>query len=356
MLQSSYSNIDRLLSIFQALNPEDYEDWPHDPWLSKTINPWFTSTSETDADGTWTEPHGKVSETTTTPLMPFHTDAKATFWTSDACRSTKSLGYAYEELRDWDPIFRDASGKFNEPLFCKAVRLSAIAKYGWAVPSRSRLAKLQVLRAPSVDVDEAKKSEVAMAQSTIAKHVLGGIDVPFKSPLFYANVPEGERQFNEYVVNARVDRYVITSPHRCLRLMQPPNDSFAVAGRTFVIHIFLGDVPEDSNNWEAAPEHIGVITIFGGALFSSGKCGNCNKQAELDETRLVTGQWSITNALLDIIEAGKPVGGVTLESLEREDVSRFLKKALKWRVTAVCLKIGLVFRPLMIHLGWRRRL
>ena len=133
--------------------------------------------------------------------------------------------------------------------------------------------------------------------------------------------------------------------------------SFAVSGRTFIINIFLGDVPEDASTWESSAERVGVITIFGGGLYSSGKCSNCNKQAERDDTRLVTGQISITNALLDIIETGKPVSGHTLDSLEREDVGKFLKKALHWRVSTVRLKLGLllafpniIYRSAQVHM------
>lgn len=70
-------------------------------------------------------------------------------------------------------------------------------------------------------------------------------------------------------------------------------------------------------------------------MYSSGKCSNCNKQAEQDETRLVTGQTSITNSLLDIIEDNEPVSGVRLKNLEREHVGDFLRKALHWRVVVV---------------------
>lgn len=113
---------------------------------------------------------------------------------------------------------------------------------------------------------------------------------------------------------------------------------FAVNGHTFVIHLFLGDFPEDPNEWEAAESHIGVISIFGGGLFSSGQCSNCSRQAESEETSLVTGQTSITNALLDLIENKTENKGELLPSLEREHVGPFLRKALHWRITTASIR------------------
>jgi tyrosinase len=104
-------------------------------------------------------------------------------------------------------------------------------------------------------------------------------------------------------------------------------------GQTFVVNIFLGDVPDSPNTWEAAESRIGVVSIFGGALFSSGLCLNCNQQAGQEDTRLVTGQVSITSALLDLIEDRKAIGDEVLTCLARETVGPFLKKALRWRVS-----------------------
>ena len=121
---------------------------------------------------------------------------------------------------------------------------------------------------------------------------------------------------------------------------------FAVEGQTFVVNIFLGEVPESCCTWEAAESRIGIVSIFGGALFSSGSCSNCNEQAEQEETRLVTGQVSITSALLDLIEERKVIGGEVLASLEREHVSPYLKKALRWRVSTV--SASLTFTALLL--------
>lgn len=113
----------------------------------------------------------------------------------------KALGYSYLELQDWLPIFHDASGKFNEPLFCDAVKLSAKVKYEWAAPTLLRLRQLGLVHGSAEEAQTMKH-----ALSEIAGNVLKSTVHPFEVPLYYANVPKDELQFNEYVVNVRVDR------------------------------------------------------------------------------------------------------------------------------------------------------
>lgn len=49
----------------------------------------------------------------------------------------------------------------------------------------------------------------------------------------------------------------------------------------------------------------------------------------------MTGQVSITSALLDVIESGEDVLGEKLGSLDKEEVGEYLKKVLHWRVSTV---------------------
>jgi tyrosinase len=168
------------LSIFQALNPPDYKDWPDDPWLSGVVNPWFTEFEQKDEDGTWTTPAGD-NETTTSPLTPFHKDTKGTVYDSDGCRFIKDFGYSFEELQDWAPEFMLPGGKFNTPLYCNTIRAMLNTKYGWARP-------------PSPIIS-------ALARG-LPLSQLPGIhdDVDLRT------VPTEERQFDDYAVNVRVDR------------------------------------------------------------------------------------------------------------------------------------------------------
>jgi tyrosinase len=202
--------VERLICIFQALNPADFKSWPNDPWISKTVEPWFENVSETDDAGTWTIPHG-TRERSTTPLAPFSKDERGTIWTSDGCRSFKDLGYSFEELQDWLPKY-NTDGKFNEPLFVADVRQSLIDKYGWALPRIAQLRRLAQVPQGTVrsQAESHAQGALASAESKVSglasqakQAVLGHKSTEHKST-------EHERQFNEYVINVRVDRYVLS--------------------------------------------------------------------------------------------------------------------------------------------------
>lgn len=58
----------------------------------------------------------------------------------------------------------------------------------------------------------------------------------------------------------------------------------------------------------------------------------------------MTGQVSITSALLNVIESGREVQGMTLKSLGKDEVGPYLKKILHWRVSTVSMRIGVTMR------------
>ncbi|KAJ3555445.1 hypothetical protein NM688_g2574 [Phlebia brevispora] len=296
-----HGNVERQLAIFQALNPADYKDWPNDPWLRNTVNPWFDGVSQTDSRGTWTRPPS-TAESANSLLTPFHKDTNGTVYDSDGCRYFANFGYAFEELQDWLPKYRDASGKFNTPLYCQDIRKALSEEYGWSLPTQHAISRLP--RA----VEEPSVAEVAAEDFVLPQGI----------------VPQAvqDRQYNEYVVNVLVDR-------------------FANNGETFVVDLFLGEVPDDVRSWETANK-LGMVAIFGGTQYASGNCANCANQASNPETRLVTGQVTITTTLLDLIEAKKKVGGEVLGSLDKDEVAQFLKKNMHWRIA----KIGNTELPL----------
>lgn len=76
-------NVDRIIAIWQALNPSSFV------------------TSEINSYGTFTNRPG-LTETETTPLTPFHDVSNTALYTSDSARDTRTFGYTYPELVDWN--------------------------------------------------------------------------------------------------------------------------------------------------------------------------------------------------------------------------------------------------------------
>ena len=102
-----------------------------------------------------------------------------------------------------------------------------------------------------------------------------------------------------------------------------------------MLYFFLDQVPESVSDWGVAKK-AGMVTIFGGSQFREGACSNCAEQAQEERTRLVTGQFSLTPALVELIEEKVAIDGDVLLSLQKDEVGNFLKKKLHWRALAVC--------------------
>ncbi|KAK6358173.1 hypothetical protein TWF730_007526 [Orbilia blumenaviensis] len=106
-------------------------------------------------------------------------------------------------------------------------------------------------------------------------------------------------------------------------------ERFDLGGRPFTVHIFLGDFNPDPATWLWDKNRVGGIYNFvAGVQRGDGSaCSNCETQAE--EHTIVTGQVSLTTALLDDVE--DPANG--LHSLIPEEVIPYLQRHLHWRIT-----------------------
>ncbi|KAL2014836.1 hypothetical protein VTN00DRAFT_2361 [Thermoascus crustaceus] len=113
-----YCNVDRLLAIWQELNP----------------NKWWTKVPRDQQDA------AALPEyiTPDTPLRPFHMDRSGTTWTSNVARQFMHLGYTYPELQPWSPEY-----KHNREKYIKNIRSIINEKYGINRKHPKRLATSQ---------------------------------------------------------------------------------------------------------------------------------------------------------------------------------------------------------------------
>ncbi|KAF3912744.1 Tyrosinase [Dactylellina cionopaga] len=107
-------------------------------------------------------------------------------------------------------------------------------------------------------------------------------------------------------------------------------ERFDLGGRPFTVHIFIGDFDPNPSNWMWDKNRVGgVYNVVAGVPRADGSaCSNCEQQQE-DHT-IVTGQVSLTTALLDDVE---DTANTSLTSLIPEEVVPYLQRHLHWRVT-----------------------
>lgn len=113
---------------------------------------------------------------------------------------------------------------------------------------------------------------------------------------------------------------------------------FALDGQPYSITFFLGDVPE-GGDYDFADDHTAISRVYnfsseveGRGIDESG-CGNCKSQR--DQNALFTGQVILTDYLIERIVQAEAHRGLTLTSLDQDEVVEYLKANLHWRITDV---------------------
>lgn len=108
-----HTNIDRLFAMWQAINPQSY------------VVP------TTNTVGNYAVPEGFVY-TADSSLLPFHSDNGTRFWTSNGVRSTRTFGYAYRDVMDWNTtqstLASDVRANINR-LYDPAVSTGKLRRY-----------------------------------------------------------------------------------------------------------------------------------------------------------------------------------------------------------------------------------
>ncbi|KAJ5175788.1 uncharacterized protein N7482_001665 [Penicillium canariense] len=108
-----HCNIDRLFSLWQALNP--------DKWLDN-IPPDNALIQDS---------HGKRHAVNqSTPLQPFRSDREGNYWTPEGVRYTPNLGYTYPELQRWDAKYNQKEGSFDQDLYIADINTVINKLYG----------------------------------------------------------------------------------------------------------------------------------------------------------------------------------------------------------------------------------
>ncbi|PVF95429.1 Di-copper centre-containing protein [Serendipita vermifera] len=324
-----HCNVDRLLTIWQALNPK--------AWVVPRANP----------AGTFTEPRGTV-ENEQSPLTPFWKE-NGVFWTSATARDTRTFNYTYPELAKWASLtpeeksarlrtdvntlygksapFAALSPELFQPAAAAAVAKPA-QKVVQAVPASVSAAAVKAANIATATAQKvasavpASASNVASSAAstatgaaTTAAHGIAAI-VPAsvsvaasKSAEFTdfsaagGSTVQDHKHYLEWIANITVEKYATKS--------------------SFFVYIFLGDFNPDPTKWGEDPNLVGTHVIFANNMDFTG-CERCRDAAE--QHKLVTGTIPLTGAI------GDRLGIDRLLSLGPDQIVPYLQRELHWRI------------------------
>ncbi|KAG9009286.1 hypothetical protein FRB90_008451 [Tulasnella sp. 427] len=311
-----HANVDRLLALWGALNP----------------NTWV-STGPANG-GTWTI-SGNATETATSDLTPFWNGA-STYWNSNACRNfDTSLNYTYPEFvglqgqdantvrtkigaivnqlyggstrRNFAFATAGAQGATGQSIAAAAQSILNVTQHTDPAPP----AAMQLFATPASTPAAASSLRVAPHTEQVHVEISGG----------------GQNKFYEWSARVHAKKFEL--------------------GGSYSILIFLGQVPDDPKQWRSAPSYVGAQHVFANSQMED--CENCRRNA----TENVEGFVALNSAIA--AHSG-------LNSFDPQVVEPYLKKELSWRVQKVdrsavdlsqlpSLQIVVVALPLQLHHG-----
>lgn len=297
-----HCNVDRMLSLWAALNPGvwvsngDSEDGsftlPPEVPVDKTTGTNFTS--EIDIDSYLNIFHAA--------LTPFW-NTNTTFWASTGTTDTTKLGYSYPEFNGLD---------LGNPQAVKVAignvvnRLYGFSIFGSFAPTSAPTASFAVASAAAAEVpvetEKATPTHVAAAPHAQSLLAVSGHDHgshPIVQPQHY--VPPNQGLW-DWTARVEFRKYEL--------------------GVSFSVLVFLGQVPEDPNEWLVSPNFVGAHHAF--VNTAAGHCANCRNQGALVEEGFI----HLNQAIAE--HSG-------LSSLEPEVVEPYLTEQLQWRVQKVGL-------------------
>ncbi|KIJ41405.1 hypothetical protein M422DRAFT_48640 [Sphaerobolus stellatus SS14] len=296
-----HANVDRMVSLWSALHP----------------GVWVTSSDQDD--GTFTiPPDGPVD--VSTPLTPFW-NAQTTFWASAGVTDTSKLGYTYPEFNGLDTT--------NTTAVQQAIAQAVNRLYG----SGSRRASVprQFLAMPAAAVKEGVKATAATVapsgskegvKEDTATHNIGN-SAPVTAA--GASLPSGATTRSIGVSSASQPEALLAVHHNT---PAPPEGNIwdwsariefkkYELGSSFTVLIFLGQVPENPEDWRIAPNCVGAHHAFVNRV--PDQCANCQNQLNI-----------VTEGFVHLNEGIAEFSG--LESFEPAVIHPYLEKEMHWRV------------------------
>ncbi|KAI0064090.1 tyrosinase [Artomyces pyxidatus] len=270
-----HANVDRMLSLWAALNPGI--------WVSK--GPAEGGTFTIGANATLDA---------STALTPFW-NSQTAYWASSQATSTSKLGYSYPEFNGLDmgnpsavqaAIAQIVNQLYGGPAFDNFPATNLLA----TAPTTASIQSVPA-SAPAASSAPAATPAVRLAEPATTKDAT--------VPEVAAFTPAGSIANNIYDWAARIQfkKYEL--------------------GGSFAVLIFLGPVPEDPAQWRASPSFVGATHAFVNSV--PDRCANCRSQADVKAEGFV----HLNQAIAKHSNLG---------SFDPDVVAPYLKRELSWRV------------------------
>lgn len=256
-----HANVDRIFAMWQAIHPESWVE------PQPAVLPSYTISK------------GDI-QNSSTALTPFFANNDGSFWTSDGVRDHTRFGYTYADV---------SSGPKLGKRSVASVKRAINRLYG-----QSSTASL-LMREGSVR---------GLGNSRVAVPARQGGNKQFSAADLLRGAVFTDGRYREWIVNIRVKKQALPEP--------------------FAVHLFLGEVPADTQQWPYSTTHAGTMGVFNGAGTVDGM-----SMGRLE----VSGTVPLTTILVNKIAAGE------LSSLDPKDVEKFLKQWLRRRVLGMSGKV-----------------
>ncbi|KAI0402806.1 Di-copper centre-containing protein [Xylaria palmicola] len=260
-----HANVDRIFTMWQIIHNDTYVTPTAAVYTSRTQN------------------QGDI-EDIQTPLKPFFVNDTA-FWTSEMVRSHETFGYTYT----------DVANKTREEVVAAVNELytdyspATIALRHKQRPSFHSNKPVDAQKSKSEAQRHSHKPKTMAWQHESMRHL--PMNAVFKAG-------SDGKSYREWIANIEVKKHAFNS--------------------SFLIYLFLGDVPDNTASWQNLDGLVGSLGVFAG-----------HGQPVRGEQGKITGTIPLTSALVHMVADGN------VQSLDPVDVKPFLKSALQLRIALV---------------------
>ncbi|KAF3481610.1 tyrosinase [Arthroderma uncinatum] len=270
-----HANVDRLIALWQAINPDSY------------VKP-----VPNRGGGYVTQP-GTI-EDGNSPLYPFHANDN-TYYTANSARYTRTFGYTYPEIEDW--------GVSKQQLQANVRRnVNALYNPTNRVDSSNNVAK-RASRHSHAHRSEGYGEGENYSHGHTTPDVDNILDNAFNMiDAIGDSIGKSLEKFDEWGINNMKKQWVIK-----IRVNK------AAVARPFSIHFFMGDAPKDSSTWRYAPNLVGSYGTF---VHGMG----------MADPSIVCGEIPLSPALAALLSTS------TILGLDEHIVVPVLTKFLTWKI------------------------